>query len=413
MRRCILVTVLSACLVSHAAGQSLIPSRELEQAGLSLGWEADLPIPTGDSIENVYLVDDSLYVVTDLGRMYSVIAEAGLLRWSVNLTEPDYQVFAPTHFVSADGAGATVVTTTVGIVVLDRFTGEIIRRVRPDFAVTSPAAAAQGVVFVGAADERMHAVNVRPATPMNLWEVTVHGAVTTQPRLYGGGKLVFASRGGRVYSCLAGDKSLVWRVDTFGQMLSGPRVHDGHVYASSGSRAVYKIDGQTGRVHWRARFSRALEKAPQPAGDAVYQYVKGLGVTALDGATGEERWTAPLGLSLAAHTSAGAILHTVKDALAVLDTKTGELIGYAEAPGVAGVVDSGGLPVAFAYGARDRLSCIKLADAPYLRRQQVMAIERTMNRRPDKTIVDDMPEGVDRRRETRDPFRSRNDVPPK
>jgi alcohol dehydrogenase (cytochrome c) len=81
-----------------------------------------------------------------------------------------------------------------------------------------------------------------------------------------------------------------------GVIASGLIVRDGVIFFTSGPNA-YAIDGKTGRQIWHyvARSSGGLSnRGPGIRGDALYMMANG-GLTAIDAATGAERWAKDIG----------------------------------------------------------------------------------------------------------------------
>src|SRR3972149_1862777 len=134
---------------------------------------------------------------------------------------------------------------------------------------------------MGGADGKFYSLKVDPrlpGRPIKRWEVRAGGPVTATPVLYDHDTLLFASQGGSVFSCLAGDKTLRWSFRTGGAINGDPAVDDSGIYVVSTDRSLYKLHGGIGTVLWRARFPRPLTEGPTVAGPMVYQYCPDHGV---------------------------------------------------------------------------------------------------------------------------------------
>ncbi len=402
-----------------AAGSPLVSDVALQQAGFIKFWEAQVPLAAGDSIRDAYLVDEALYITSELGSIFSLQADVGLVRWGTKLTEADYRIYPPGHIQRSGGAGPVVIPTTTAIIILDRFLGDLKYRFHPGMAIGSPAAGVDNTLFMGGADGNFYALSFSPLLPnqlMKRWEVYAGGPVTAAPLIYAGDALVFASLSGKVFSCRASDKSFRWSFRTQGAINGDPAVDDSGVYVASADRSLYKMDREDGRLHWRARFPRPLTEGPFVTAQMVYQFCQGHGLTALDAVTGQEKWRVEDGRMLAAHTSGGDIVMTTTNLLRVVHHEHGEILATVEAPSVFKAVSNTRDGSVYLLGRDGRVLCVRLDDVPYLRQQQVMAARQQLNRPPvdESKSADRLPKPFvstpDPTEE--DPLRSKKDITP-
>ena len=152
-----LMAVVAAVAAGHAAaGQPLVSEHELRDVGLTQFWKARLPLKDGESIRQAHLVDEALYVITTAGRIFSLTADIGLLRWGADVTAPDHKIHAPVHLRSADGSGPVVVPTADEMLVFDRYNGTLLTRFRVPFAIGGTAVASKSALFLGSFDGRFY-----------------------------------------------------------------------------------------------------------------------------------------------------------------------------------------------------------------------------------------------------------------
>ncbi len=376
---------LTASVISAPIQTPLVEKLPLQAAGFKTFWEANLPIESGDSVESAYLVDEALYVTTDLGDIFALKADVGLLRWGFNLTEPDYRIFKPTHVVQQGDTGSVIFPTVTDIVVFDRFSGEQLQRFRPEFPSGSPAVAFNNNLLLGSSNGKVYSLVFNHPTidqPFKRWEVMAGGPVTAAPLLYDRGWLLFASQSGRVFSCVAANKKLNWSYNTGGPILAGPAVDPTGIYVASTDRSLYKLDRNTGTPLWRSRFPGALRESPVARGDTVFQYCADNGLTAIDAATGEERWNNAEAVNVASHTEGGDVLFTRDHRIEIVDPKTGDVGASISAPGVQFTIPNNGGDAVYLFGSDGRVLCLRLDDVPFLRRQQVSAARDQLNQTP-------------------------------
>lgn len=377
---CLTVSALSA-----PAQTPLVERLPLQAAGFKVFWEATLPLVSGDTVESVYLVDEALYVTSDLGDVFSLKADVGLLRWGLHLTAPDYRIFQPTHVITRSNTGPVVFPTVTDVVVLDRFSGEQLERFRPKFAAGSSAVAYNRSLLMGSSNGRFYSLvfnHPSIAQPYMRWEVVVGGPVTAAPLLYDRGWLLFASQSGTIFSCVAADKKLNWSYKTGGPILAGPTVDPTGVYVASVDRSLYKLHRSTGVPLWRSRFPGALRDSPVVIGDTVYQYCVDNGLTALNSADGTERWRHATAVTIASHTANADVLFTRDRRIEIVDPATGEIGASISAPQVKMTLSNLDGDAVYLFSADGRVLSLRLDDVPYLRRQQVAAAREQLNQTP-------------------------------
>jgi len=370
---------------ASAVGSPLVSEAALQQAGFIKFWEAKVPLVAGDTIRDAYLVDEALYVVSTHGSIFSLKADVGLLRWGAKLTEADYRIYPPAHLRKGDGGGPVVVPTTTAVFIYDRFSGDLKYRFKPEFAIGSAAVGIGNSLFMGGADGKFYSFRFDsryPEQPIKRWEVLAGGPVTATPVLYDRDTLLFASQGGKVFSCLAGDKTFRWSFRTEGAINGDPAVDDSGVYVASTDRSLYKLHGGIGTVLWRARFPRPLTEGPVVVAQTVYQFCPDHGLTALDAMSGREKWRMEDGRSLAAHSPNGDVVFSTSNLLQVVHHENGEVLATVEAPSVFKAVSNTRDGSIYLLGRDGRVLCARLDDVPYLRRQQVMAARQQLNQPP-------------------------------
>lgn len=403
-----------------SAGLPLINDASLQQAGFIKFWEAQVPLVAKDTLRDAYLVDESLYVVSSGGSIFSLKADFGLLRWGAKLTEADYRIYPPAHLREGDGAGSfVVIPTTTAVFIYDRFSGDLKDRFTPEFAIGSAAVGFDNKLFMGGADGKFYSLQLDPRfpeRPIKRWEVLAGGPVTATPLLYDRNTLLFASQGGKVFSCRADDKSFRWSFRARGAINGDPAVDDSGVYVASADRSLYKLHRGNGAVLWRTRFPRPLTEGPMVAAQMVFQYCPEHGLTAMDAMTGQEKWRMEDGRALAAHSANGDVIFTTSNLIQVVHHDNGELLATVEAPLVFKAVSNARDGSVYLLGRDGRVLCARLDDVPYLRRQQVMAARQQLNlppvdeskssERPLAPFVPQPDPGED------DPLRSKKDMKP-
>jgi outer membrane protein assembly factor BamB len=413
------VTVLFVLTVLTAVGRAepeaaLVPDQDLQAAGLSRYWQAHLPLAPGDSVDTAMRVDEVLYAISDLGLLYAVTADTGLIRWARKVAEPDHQIYRPSHVRTSTGTGPVILATTRKVLVIDRYSGELLQSFEPPFAAGAGAVADGGIVYMGSAGGRFYSLQLAYPEPYKRWEVLADGPVTTTPVLYDRNMLLFVGQNGTVFTCRASDKTFKWRSRPGGPIMTEVAVDEDGVYLASLDRSLYKVNLDTGRLAWRVRLPRPLLEGPLAIAHTVFQYCTDHGLSAIDADTGTERWRRPDGRTLAAHTRGGDLLLTEDRRLNLVDHETGDLLQEVDAPAVTAAVSNTLDDAAYVYAADGRVLCVRLDSVPYLRRQQVLSAREQLTQPPTAETTAASAEAgpassrTDRR--DQDPLRSRRDT---
>lgn len=397
------------------AAPPLIDDAQLQNAGMFRYWQADLPLAVGDRVDKAELRDDTLYVTTMKGTLFSVSAETGLVRWGAKVAAPDDVIYSATPLRGHDDAGPVVIPTTSEILIYNRYSGALIQRTPMPFAPGSAAVGIEDRLYLGSADGLFYSLQLDlrgRIEPVKRWEVRTDRPVTAAPLLTDAGTLIFATHGGTVYACFAEDKTLRWAARTTGAVLANPALGDDGVYVASMDRSLYKFRLSDGRLMWRVRLPRPLEEGPVLAGGRVFQYCPQWGLSALDPNTGEETWRRPDGRAFLSHSRGNDIIMSLSGKIEVVASALGQVQYTIDAPEVDATVANTHDDAVYLLAGDGRVLCARVDTVPYLRRQQVIAARRVLNVPPEQRGQG--PEGPptlleETGRRSEDPFRSRHD----
>lgn len=397
------------------AAEPLISDAALRDVGLTRYWQTHLPLGRDDAVKEAFLVDDVVYAATRRGVLFSITAEVGLIRWAQKLVEGGYRIYPPRHIQSADGTGHVLVPTTIGLFVIDRFSGQVIRQVTLPFAPGSAAIGIGRTLFMGSAGAEFHALiwnNPRSNRPLKRWRVMADGPVTAAPLFFDRDKLLFASQGGRVYACTAADKAFLWAFATDGAILADPAIDADAVYVASMNRSLFKIALKNGALLWRLRLPSPLEQGPLVVDGTVYQYVEDHGMFAVDAASGEVRWRHEGGRVLAGRSDDRLYVITVDGALHAVAKDTGRAVAATDVQAASIHVNNPNSDAVFLIGRNGRVLCARPGGVRYLQPRQVEAARQRLNLPPTLGAEDSglrEREGAKSRSPREDVLRSRRD----
>jgi outer membrane protein assembly factor BamB len=234
----------------------------IETAGAPAGstaWTFD----TGKAIKaRPAIVGDAVYVVSDSGFLHRLDKRTGAERWRAKVDDATPPRLPGTDEKSRwDRYGSSVV--------LDG-----------------------GRLYVASRDKSLRALDV--ASGKELWRVTAGDIMTATPAVWRD-LVVFADYAGIVQAVAAKDGTPRWRYDARLPVAGDLVVDDaGRVFVGSRSYDLIALDAATGRELWKHYYWFSWIESPPVVRDAtVYTGSSdGVGVYAIDVATGARRWTA-------------------------------------------------------------------------------------------------------------------------
>ena len=125
--------------------------------------------------------------------------------------------------------------------------------------VSSGAALADGILYIGSDDGKVHAFEAASGLPVRTFRTSgaVSGGVTVA-----GGTLFAGSADHRVHAFRVGPGGAAWAYPTGGPVSCTPTVANGTVYIGSDDGNVYGIDAGTGGLAWRYRTGGPVRSGP-------------------------------------------------------------------------------------------------------------------------------------------------------
>jgi hypothetical protein len=257
----------------------------IAQPSFVKAWDVQLPLHSGDSVRGIYFLEGTVHVLTNKNYDHAVKGDSGDLLYENEIGTPD-------TFLSG---GPTPVTN--GIVfptghTLELYTrdGKFMRSIDVKYNITNQAVGDPGrnYVYVGMDLQRgsLAQVDVTQDIDPVQWTFLTFGAVDG-PVALSDNVVYCASEDGSVRACLD-DRTPFWPLlpnstfSTGSRIYSGVAVDSGNCYFSTGAGELYCIDKNNGKLKWQYFADAELDFSPQVTDTAVYQYVPGQGLAAID-----------------------------------------------------------------------------------------------------------------------------------
>ncbi len=143
-----------------------------------------------------------------------------------------------------------------------------------------------GVLYVGAYDNNLYALNAE--TGEFLWKYPTDGGIASKPCVYD--EQVLIGSADRILYCInARTGRLEWTCPTQGRIWSSPRVEFGHVFFGSDDHHIYAVSAQTGRIAWKIQMGGPVRSSVTFGDELLYFGCEDGSVVALD-IRGEVKW---------------------------------------------------------------------------------------------------------------------------
>jgi len=213
---------------------------------------------TGGSVwASVAYWDNHVYVGSDDSTLYALRASTGEVVWRFRTGG------AVRAGPTSDGSFLFVHSDDGGVYKLDRGTGRHVWRVQlldsPRSRVppgekgsrydhyASSATVGDDVVYIGAADGRLYALDMQ--TGDIRWSVDTGDVIASTPLLHDD-RVYFGSFGGNVYAVDAVSGRRLWNYDTGAPVVSTPAVFGDQILIGSRSYDVFALDAASGVPGW-------------------------------------------------------------------------------------------------------------------------------------------------------------------
>ncbi len=124
-----------------------------------------------------------------------------------------------------------------------------------------------------------------------IWAYGLPDRITAEPVRIDD-KVFFADISGNYVMLRSSDGVLRWNGSAYGPITAAPTVDGQQIIIASEDQSLYSLASTTGRFTWEPYRSEVpLTVSPVVVDGMIYLLEPGIGLTVIDGATGEARWT--------------------------------------------------------------------------------------------------------------------------
>ena len=304
------------CNGSNGVRRPIIAPDELARANLAYYWPnmaKELPLPDGQTLRYLKLLDENLYCMTDANLLLVVDAASGAYKWSYQVAPEGTTVFEPTHasnvllskkplnvgqimdrkpIIVSEAFDAVVINTIESMLLLDRSTGKLYRRIPFTFAANSTGVSDGQSFYVGSTSGKFYAFTLNAA--VQTWTLRTGGMISA-PLSFFNGLLYVTSTDRHFYCVRAGERG----TDAWKQRLDGTAAAAFHVdqrgcFVPCLDNRLYAFDAARGHQLWEPVVCQGPLRDPVQVGEnTVFQYARGDGFYAIRLTDGQQRWHLP------------------------------------------------------------------------------------------------------------------------
>jgi outer membrane protein assembly factor BamB len=333
--------------------QKLVSPELLEHAKLKIEWEHKLPIKEPERLEQLFILGNRIYALSDHNYIVSLNRENGNVTFS--------RSFAPAGFTALGlELYENELISIIGnkLVEINPEFGTELRSKRLGFGITCPAARNRSYFYLAGADKRLRVL--RAEDKVKLLEVATENNSTITSVVADDDFVVFATDAGNVTAMMPDRPKRLWQFDA-ADGIAGPIIRDGEsLFVASKDTYVYKLNVRDGTTPvWKYQTGAVLDRCPQVTKEVVYQYVWYKGLSAIDKKSGELMWQLPEGVDLLAEADGKAYVITNVGTLVVMDNKRAKhlyLVNFARVSRYAANVADSKIYIADEAG---RIACLR------------------------------------------------------
>ncbi len=168
-------------------------------------------------------------------------------------------------------------------------TGEIVElwRFACEDEVRSSPAVRNNILYVGAYDNNLYAINVEKGD--FVWKYPTDGGIASSPYVHG--EQVMIGSDDNILHCVnARTGRLEWTCHTKGCIRSSPREAMGHVFFGSDDCHIYAVSVETGRVVWKVDMGVPVRSSAAIGEEMLYFGCDDGAIVALNINLGEPKW---------------------------------------------------------------------------------------------------------------------------
>lgn len=331
--------------VSSAKGIR-ISSEVLNKVGLDEKWAIDSVNSGGAKIKHILKKGNNLLIYNSDSILYCLNMDTGRTKWEKRFPKKFGNIALLSYYQNR-----VLLAISNNIFEIDIDSGVQSNNWEVPFKPTSTVARDENYLFVGGSDNMFYCLEL--PNLVGSWK-SLHsnppkGDIWIDTRIVEGetvGSIYFACNNGKMYATSYEKPSLLWTLETTGD-IPGCVFNKDACFLPSTDTSLYCVNSQSGRIFWKFLAGGKLYDLPSITSNYVYQAVRNKSLVCLerypDGnspASGLERvspevvWELDKGTKFICEVGSRVYAATELGQLVVMNNNTGEKEGSIDIPGV-------------------------------------------------------------------------------
>jgi outer membrane protein assembly factor BamB len=343
-------------LAAEGSSQWLVSPKLLEHANLEILWENNLSIKNNESLQQLFILGDNIYAISNRNYMVSLNKENGDIIFR-GIVAPEG---LPVAGLKLYGDELISIVGTK-LIEIDPQSGDQLNSTDVGFGIACPAARNSSFYYLSGTDKRLH--TLRAEDKVQIFEVAAENDSMITSIIAHDISVIFGTDAGNVISITPDRPRKLWQFDAAGG-IAGSIVRDGmSLFFASKDTNVYRVD-MVGlplkrQLIWKYQTAGVLDKEPRVTQQVIYQHVPGKGLTAIDKQSGQFMWSVPGGIDLLVENKDRAYVITKNRKLVVMDNLSAKKlfsVNFAEVTRhTANIIDS----KMYIADERGRIACLQ------------------------------------------------------
>ena len=296
--------------------QNLVSPELLQFANLKVVWESALPLVKNETMEEMFILGDQIYLVSDRNFTMALDRQTGKKIFYRSLARDGLKA---EKFVDINDQIIYVVGNKY--IELEAKSGVEIKTTEVGYGIAAPVVRNNSYFYVSGIDDRLHVYNDK--NRVEIFKVAGNDDSLITTIAAGEDYVVFGTSKGNVYSMLPDAPKSLWEFNA-ADGLVGQIVRDSNsLFFSSKDMNVYRVDVPTIYTKsfvWKTLVPGMIQKPPRVTDDMVYQssFNNKMSISCIDRDSGRIIWEVPGGIELLAQARGRAYIITEDGKLVVM-----------------------------------------------------------------------------------------------